>query len=154
MHYAVAGDQRAIADLDPSSEQRAARDYGLVTDPAIVRDMRILHQEVAVTDNRNLALLAAAMDRNALAENVPITYPNATRPAGIGEVLRLISDHRVRMDHIVRAHLSIAEDRRVTDQASARADFDPAFEQAQRPDFDTFAELNLAADYGASMDSR
>src|SRR5580700_1544331 len=97
MHHAVAGDQRAIAHLDPSGQKRTSRDDGGVADAAIVRGMRILHKEVVVADYRDLAVLAPAMNRGALAKNIAMADPHLARPAGIRDVLRLIANDDIRM---------------------------------------------------------
>src|SRR5581483_8181328 len=115
MHDAVAGHQRAVADLDPSGEQRAARDDGSIADPAVVRNVRVLHQEVVVAEDRDFAAFAAAMDRHALAKDVAITDPHATRAAAIGQVLRFVADNRGGMEHVGLADFDFAEDRDVAD---------------------------------------
>src|SRR5262249_40838941 len=109
MHDAVAGDQRAIADLDPSGEQRVSRDDGGISDAAIVRDVRILHEEVVVADDGDLAALAAAMNRGALAKDVAIADPQLARTAGIGNILWLVADDDIRMDNVRRADFRFAE---------------------------------------------
>jgi len=80
MNDAVARDQRAVAQLDPSGEQRAAGDDGRVADAAIVRDVRILHHEVVVAHDGDVAVLAAAMDGGVFAKTVAIAdfYERAT----------------------------------------------------------------------------
>ena len=103
MHHAVARDQRAIADLDPSGKQRAARDDRRVANAAIMGNMRILHEEIAVADDRHVAVLAAAMDRDALAKDIAIADSHPARAAGVGDILRLVADYHIGMDHVVLA---------------------------------------------------
>ncbi len=154
MHHAVAGDQRAVAHLDPSGEQRASRDDGGIADAAIVRGMRVLHEEVVVPDNSHLALLAAAMNRGALAKDVAMADANLARSAGIREVLRLIADDDIRMQHVRVADFGIAENRDMADEPRARADANFSFEQTERADLDIGGQLNIIADDRTGMNAR
>ena len=97
MHDAVARDQGAVAQLDPSCEQCAAGDDGRVADSAIVRDVRILHHEVVVADDGDVAVLAAAMDGGVFPKDVAVADFHRARDAGVGEILRLVAYHRARM---------------------------------------------------------
>ena len=108
-----------------------------------MRDVRILHEEVVVADDGYVAALAAAMNRGAFAEHVAIADLHRARDAGVGEVLRLIADHRARMKHVVFADFGDAENRDVADKARARADADFALEQAERTDLDAGGQLDL-----------
>src|SRR5208282_3220792 len=102
MHDAVARDERAVAELDPAGEQRAAGDDGRVADAAIVSNVRILHHEVVVAHDGNVAPLAAAMHRGMFAEDVSIADFHRTCAAGVSQILRLVADYRARMKHVVR----------------------------------------------------
>src|SRR5262249_33347837 len=137
MDHAITRDQRAIANLDPSREQRAPADDDLIADPAVVSNMRVVHDEVVVADDGYFAPLASTMNRGTFAKHVAIADPHLAQRTRVGKVLRLIADHRGRMNHIVRADLGIAENRHVADEPRPRADFDSALEQAERPNLDT-----------------
>src|SRR5438270_3932717 len=97
MHHAVARDQRAIADLDPSGEQRPSGDDRRVADAAIMGGMRVLHKEIIVPDDRHLAVLAAAMNRGALTKHIAIANQHFSRTAAVSEVLRLIANDDIGM---------------------------------------------------------
>ena len=71
------------------------------------------------------------------AKHVAIADSHLAQRTGVRKVLRFIADDRRRMNHIVGADLGIAENRHVADEPRARADFDSAFEQTERPHFDT-----------------
>ena len=79
MDHAITRDQRAIADLDPSRQQRAAADDDSIADPAVVSDMRVVHEEVVVADDGYLALLASTMNGRTLAKDVPIADSHSAR---------------------------------------------------------------------------
>src|SRR5208282_2825480 len=154
MNHAIAGDERAITDLDPSRQQRTATDYDFVADSAVMRDMRVMHHEVVVADNRDLALFASAMNRGALAKDVAIANSHLTRRAAVGKVLRLVADDGGRMHHVVRAKLGLAEDRHVTDEAGARTDLDLSVQQAERADFGARTQLDSGPDHRGRMNAR
>src|SRR5579872_957669 len=134
MHHAVAGDQRAIAHLDPSGEQRASRDDGGIADAAIVRGMRILHKKIVVADARDVAALAPAMNRGAFAKDVAIADTHLARAAGVRDVLRLVADNHIRMEYVGGADFRIAENRDMANEPAPRADANFSFEQAERAD--------------------
>ena len=117
-----------------------------------MRDVRVLHQEVVVADNRDIAALAAAMHCHALAKDVARADPHAARTAAIGEVLRLVADDHVGMKHVGLAQLDLAQDGDMADKTRARANPDRAVEQTERADLDARRKRDLGADHRAWMD--
>jgi hypothetical protein len=137
MDHAITRYQRAIADLHPPGEQSTTAHDDLIADPAVVSDMRVVHDEVVVANHGYFAPLASAMNSGTFAKHVAIADSHSARQTRVREVLRFISDHRGRMNHIVRSDLGIAENRHVADEPCARTDSDFALEQTERPNLDT-----------------
>src|SRR5271168_1615346 len=133
MHHAVARDQRAVTDLDPAGKQRAARDNRAIADPTIVRRVRVLHEKVITADSCVIAARASAMDRDALAKNIAVADYDAAPLAAISQVLRVVANHSVRMDHVLGANFGVAQNRDVADQTCPRANPDPSVEEAEGP---------------------
>src|SRR5208283_5767525 len=115
--------------------------------------VRILHEEIAVADDRDLAVLAPTMDRDPFAQDVAVADLHAARPAGVGDLLRLVADYGIGMDYIVGANRGIAKNRDVSDQPGPRADANVAVDQAERADFHVVGQFDLAAQHGARMDA-
>ncbi len=119
-----------------------------------MRDVRILHHEVVVAHDCDVAVLAAAMHRGVFAKDVAVADFHRARDAGVREILRLVADYCARMKHVVGAEFGDAEKRDVTDQTSARADADFSVEQAQRTDIDSSRELDLRTHHRGRMNPR
>jgi hypothetical protein len=116
--------------------------------------MRVLHKEIAVANNSDLAMLATAMDSDALAKNVAIPDRDPTRPARVAEVLRLVADDYIWMEHVALPDFGIAEDRNVTDQAGTRTNPDAPVEHTERAYGDSVGQLDITGDYRTRMYSR
>jgi len=96
-----------------------------------------------VAHDGDVAVLAAAMDGGVFAKDVAAADFHRARDAGVGEILRLVADHRARMQHVVGAEFRDAENRDVTNQAGARADANLSVEQAERTDIDAGGQLDV-----------
>src|SRR5262249_56218294 len=88
MDHAITRYQRAIADLDPSREQRAAAHDDSIAYPAVVSNMRVVHDEVVVADDSYVALLAATMNSGTLAKHVAIADSHLAQQPAVRKVLR------------------------------------------------------------------
>src|SRR5215472_2000399 len=101
MHHAITRYNHAVTHLDPSGEQGSAGDNRAVANPAIVGHMRILHEEIGVPNDSNFALFAATMDGNAFTKDISVADMHPPSPAGIGDILRLVANHDIRMQDIL-----------------------------------------------------
>src|SRR5579862_4452000 len=119
-----------------------------------MRRMRILHEEVVVADDGDLAALAAAMNRGAFAKDIAIADPHLARSAGIRNILRLVANDNIRMNDVPLADFSLAENRDMTDEPRSRADTNLTVEQTERADLDALGELDIGADDGTRMNAR
>jgi hypothetical protein len=73
-------------------------------DPAVVRDVRIGHEQVVVADGGQAASAnRAAMDRHELTEHVVMADDEARRFAAVLDVLRCEANRRQRRDVVVIA---------------------------------------------------
>src|SRR5579885_2822218 len=154
MHDAVARDESTVADLYPSGKQGATANDDVVADPAIVRDVCILHHEIVVADDRDVALLASAMHGRTFAEDIAIADPDAPRHSAVFQVLRFVADNGGRVDNVVGSDLGVAQHRDVANQTGARADADSSVKQAEGTDFDSGSEFDLGTNDRGRMDAR
>src|SRR5580704_1633804 len=119
-----------------------------------MRGVRVLHKEVVIADDRHFSVLTPAMDGGAFAKHVAVADAHFARAAGIGDVLRLIANHYIRMKHIALADFSIAEDRDVADKPGTLADANRALKQTERADLHPVSQLNCIANDGTGMNGR
>src|SRR5579875_1739990 len=151
MDHAVAGNKRAVGYLRPSGNQRATCDNRVVTDPAVMTNMGVLHEEVAVTDNRRLSAWACPVHRDALAKNVMGADTHASLFAPIGYILGLVADNHVRMKHVVFANLGGAEDCNVVQELRMGTEAHSARKHAKRTYLHPRPQFHFRAYYGCRM---
>ena len=95
VHGGVAAQDHPVADLDVAGEGGAVGEHDLVADHAVVRDVRVGHEQVVVADAVTpLSWRGAAIDGAALAEHVAVADLQARRLAVVLLVLRRIADAR------------------------------------------------------------
>src|SRR5262249_51496725 len=71
-----------VSDFDVPGQCRAVGEHDFVANDAIVRHMRIGHEQVVVADAGHAgAVNGSAVDRAALAENIAVAYFQASRLA-------------------------------------------------------------------------
>src|SRR5208282_3874826 len=93
------------------------REYSTVHRGCEHGEVTIMGDDVA--HDGDLAMLASAMNGGVFAKDVAVADFHRSRDSRVGQVLRLVADHRARMQHVVGAELGDAENRYVTDEASA-----------------------------------
>jgi hypothetical protein len=144
-----------IADLDVTAEGSAVGEHGVGADDAVVRHVRVRHEQVVVADERH-ALVAggAAVDGAALAEHVAVADREQRRFAAVFLVLRRIAD-RGELEHaVVGAQGGRAVDDRVRPDDTARTDAHLRTDDAERPDAHVRGELGLRRNDRARVDHR
>ena len=97
----IAREERAIADLDVTSEQSAIGESHTVTDPTIMGGVTIGHEEAIAPDPRLGIRGGAAMHGRPLAEDVAIADDHARRGSAVAAILRLVTEHCPHVDDIV-----------------------------------------------------
>ena len=129
----IRADIGAVVNLDVTGERRGVCHYNLVSQKAIVRDVRLRHQQISVADlGQTAAALRAAMNGDEFADVISIADFNACRFAAVFQILRRKSDGNERENFIVIADLRIAvnDDVRFEPVIFAQNDFSPTVEKA------------------------
>ena len=84
VHGGVAADEHVVGDRDVTAEHRAVGERDVVADVAVMTDMRIGHQEAAIADRGDAAVvLGAGADRHAFAD---LAVPADRQPRGAAAV--------------------------------------------------------------------
>ena len=152
VHDAVAGDERLVVDHHVPTEDRAGRHDHPATEPAIVPDVHLRHEVVVVADLRPRLGLRAAVHLGMLTKDVAVADPEAGRRTGVGEVLRLVADHRPGMNDVVGAELRASREIRAGKYAGACSDADRAVDHDVRTDVRRRMDLGRAVNHRRRMD--
>src|SRR5690606_22028210 len=93
MHDRISGHDRSILDVYMSAEQHAIDQDGVVEHMAVMGDVTVRHQQIAVADPRAAVFLVSSpIDRDSFAELVAAADFNPRVAAVIGLVLRIAAD--------------------------------------------------------------
>ena len=126
-----------------------------VADVAVVRDVRVGHEEVVRADRRDAAAAdRAAVDGDELAEDVVVADAQLGPLALELQVLRLGADRRLSEEAIALADGRGAFDAHVRADDRAGADGDVRADDRVRPDADVGRERGIAADDCGFCDGR
>ena len=144
-----------VLDRHVAAERRRVAEDGVVADVAVVGDVDVGHEDVAIADRRHAAAAArAAVDRHELAEDVAPADHEARLLAAKLQVLRNQPDRRERVDLRIVADLGPAvDDRRGADPA-VRADAHVGADRRVRADRRALADLRAAGARSPSDRSR
>jgi len=125
----------------------------VVADGAVVRDVRVGHEQAVGADGGHLVALAGApVNGDELAEVVGLADANPGLLALEAKMLGLVAHAGVGVDVVARAHGGVVLDLREGVKNGAVADFDDLFDDAVRPDRDVFAELGARMHDSGGMD--
>src|SRR5262249_18347215 len=128
-------DGRVVADLDVTGQSRRVGEDDAATDPAIVADVRVRHEEIPVADPRHAASAdGAAADRHVLADLVPGADLERRRLALVLEILRRATEAGERRDHVVRAERDLPVENDVRLETGPIADRRLGADDAERAD--------------------
>ena len=145
------GEKGFVADFHIAAEGCSNNHDDIVADFAVVCDMRVRHQEAAVTDHRFGAFMGGAVDGHAFAEAVVA----ADFCVGDGTVESVIfgvgADGGEGVDEVVFAHSGVAADERVCHEAGSGADFHIVLNDAVGPDHHIIRELRGGIDNSGRM---
>jgi hypothetical protein len=118
----------------------------VVAEFAVVSDMATGHQEITVPDFGDaIFLLAAAIDRDAFANDIAIADEDSCVAAGIADVLRFAADDDGGVDHIIMANRDVAHHGDGIEKPCAALNANIRSDDAERPDFD------VDIDFGARV---
>ena len=135
MHAGVGADRREVIDLDVPTERRAGPEDRLAADVAVVGDVHVRHEEIAIADRRAAAATGgASMNRHELAKDVAPADVERGRLAlvlqvlrrqadrGKGIELRAVADRRMAIDHGRRADAAVSPEHDVGTNHRVRPD--------------------------------
>src|SRR5688572_8675688 len=145
----VAGQDHPVAELHVAGECRAVRHDALAADDAVVRDVRVRHEQAVVTDRGHAAAARrAAVDRAELPEHVAVADLEPRRLTGVLAVLRGVADRGELEYARVAAERGRPLDDGMRPHLAARADADPGADDRER------ADLDARVDFGARIHDR
>ena len=148
-----APDVRVVLDDHVAGERGAVAEDRLVADMAVVRHVRVGHEQVVIADARQPAAAGrAAMNRRELADDVAVADHQARPLAAELEILRNQPDRGHREDLVGVADLGPAVDHRRRADAAVAADRDVGADRGVRPDAGAAADLRVRMDDGRRMD--
>ena len=123
MHGHGAAERGVIVDVHVPAQQRAVGHDDVVAQLAVVGHVAAGHQEILVADPRDAVFFfAAAIDRDAFADDVAVADDDLRVAAGVADVLRLAADDDVGIDDVVAADRHVAHDRDRVQQPRAALD--------------------------------
>src|SRR5215469_10211270 len=125
VHGRQAAENDPVADLDVSAERGTVGKYRVASHGAVVRDVRVGHEEIVIADASDaLVVSGAAVDRAALAKHVAVADLEPGRLAAILLVLRRIAQRGELMNPVTRPDRGRAVDDDVRPDDRAGTDTD------------------------------
>src|ERR1017187_3963756 len=106
----------------------------MVADGAIVRHMRVRHQEIVRSDNGLRAGLIRAVKRDVLAKNIVVADAQPRQLAFVFQILGRVPDDATGVKMVVRANFRFAGQINVRPDDAIRAQFDAGINHGIRPD--------------------
>ncbi len=153
MHGGETAKRHPVADLYVTAERGTVREHGVVANDAIVRHVRIRHEQVVVADaGHALIVRRAAIDGAVLAKDVPVADLEPRRLPLVLLVLGRIADRGELKEVVVRADASGTVDDDVRSHDRTRADLDIGPDDGERPHADIRRELRLRRYKGVRVD--
>lgn len=129
--------------VNVAAEQHSVDEKSVVEDVAVVSDVSIGHQHVAIADaSPMIFLLGSATDRDTFAKEIVVAdFDSGVGVGSKADILRFATDHTVRPEPVSLAddHLALHDD--VTVELRAVSDGDVGTDDAERADFDIVADL-------------
>src|SRR5262249_40062527 len=131
----LAAEHHVVTDADMTSEHHVVGERHPITDLAIVRHVRAHHEETAVADFGDAAvLLGPDIHRHVFADVAIAADDKAGRAALVFDRLRRRSKRCERIDHRARADAGVAGDVDVSNETNAVADHNVWSDHAVGPD--------------------
>src|SRR5262249_24044502 len=142
-----------VFDGDVSAERGCVSHDDVTADLAIVRDVCIGHDQVAVANScAASAFERAAIDGDVLPNLVAVADFQTRGLACVGQILRSHADCSKGKEAIIFAYLRRSLDRDVRDQMASFADFDAGADYAVRADLAGRMNLRVRVDDGCGVD--
>ena len=151
MHQRVAGDEHPVLHRDVACQQRAIRQNDMIAHRAIVRDVRVGHDEIIGADHRGVFNFRGAIDGGVFAKDVVIADDQARRFVFVFQILRRIANDTASMKFIARTDLRHAGEIRVRPHNTIRAQLHGGINDSEGTDADIGAEFRLRVDGSGRM---
>ncbi len=103
MHETIAGNEGAVMNNGVAAQQRSIGQNHVVADAAIVRHVRIRHEEIIRADDRVLFIFVRAMNRNMFAKDISFADAEFCWLAFVFQILRGVADDATGVKMIIRA---------------------------------------------------
>ncbi len=145
MHHTVARDKSPIFHLYIAGQQSPAGYDRMIADLAVMRHVRMMHEEIVVADDSGAAFDGAAVDLTVFTDDVAVADLEKTLLTFVGEVLRDMPDDRAHVDFVVLADFASASEHSGGQDSGAATDLDRAV------DHDIGANIGFGVDLGARV---
>jgi hypothetical protein len=143
---------RPVANGHVSAQRRSIGQDHVISDPAIVRDVRVCHDQRMVAHSRQSpALHCSTVDSDKFPDLVVISDLESRRLTRVGQVLRSHADGAKREESIVRTDRSRPFDNDVRHQVAALAQFHVRPHRAIRADLATGMNLRARIHHGCGV---
>ncbi len=151
MHDHAARYESLVFDCDRARKGHIVCDYHAVADLAIVRDMRVSHDEAIRAYARHRPGLGSAMHGHAFAYAISRAYSKVAFAIAVAHVLRFAAEHGPFVNDVVRSQCSESLDDRMSANFSAIAYIGVRLDQCIRAYMDSGTEPRAAAYYRGRM---
>ena len=153
MQAGETGNQAFVADFTISGKT-AVRDHDhTVTHNAVMSNVCICHEETSISDHRFCTHMSTAVDRHIFPELVIVADSGVRRTLRriIRIILRIMSDGRKRVNHIIFAHSGIGCDVTLSEKACTVPDSHMVINDTVRSNLHIFTELDILSDHSGGM---
>ena len=155
MHADESSQYGVIADDDVAGELCIVRKRRVVADDAIVRDMGVRQQPVAVADRRRATVQhGAGVNGHELADDVVVPDLGRSGFAAVFAVLRNLADRSELEDAIAAADARAARNHDVARDRRSGADFHFGADHRERTDLNVRREAGAGGHHRRGMDAR
>ena len=138
---------RMIVNMHVTAQSDVVGKNRVVADNAVVRYMRIGHQKVTASHDREALILNRAdRERAVLANDIVVAYDKARVFARIFLVLRRAADARAGIHHVAAADFDATFNNHVASENGACADSYPGPDEAERTDDDVVGKFSMRVD--------
>src|SRR5258708_3826356 len=152
MHAAERADHRPISNQRMSAERHAVREYGVISDLHIVRNVGVGHQEIVIADSGDQpAAFRAAMNGDELSNLVAVSNACLGTFALIFQILRRDTHRCVWIEDVIFADNGYAFHIDMRHQSRTLADFDIRSDDAVGSDFSALRDAGLRIDDGSRV---
>jgi hypothetical protein len=146
VHERSAAEDRPVFHGDVACHLHGVRENDAIADLAIMRDMRVRHEQAVAADARRAAGFAREVRGHVLAHHRPIADHEVRRLAAVLEILRRAADHGAVVQPALPADGRPAGDERVAADGRAVADLHVRADHGPGPDLHADAELRAFVD--------